>query len=150
MPSAPPSPQHGERCACCAQLNTATTTSTFSGGCYDDKGAFSGGCYDEKGDKIVAGYNAEMASLQAKMTLLQAEKASLLAEKASLKAEIAQCAEDKTNASTSNCPAGCVSVNATQRRQLLFGSIGAGGLRPCVDFLRSSCSLRGACPGKME
>ena len=115
MPSAPPSPQHGERCACCAQLNTATTTGTFSGGCYDDKGAFSGGCYDEKGDKIVAGYNAEMASLQAKMTLLQAEKASLLAEKASLKAEIAQCAEDKTNASTSNCPAGCVSVNATQR-----------------------------------
>ena len=31
-----------------------------------------------------------------------------------------------------NCPAGCVSVNARQRRQLLFGSIGAECPEGCV------------------
>ena len=35
-------------------------------------------------------------------------------------------------ASINNCPAGCVSVNARQRRQLLFGSIGAECPEGCV------------------
>ena len=35
-------------------------------------------------------------------------------------------------ASIINCPAGCVSVNARQRRQLLFGSIGAECPNGCV------------------
>ena len=87
----------------------------------------------------LASVKAENASLQADkvlmeadMTLLHAEKASLQAEKASLQAEIAQYAEDKTNASTSNCPAGCVSVNAPQRPQLLSGSIGVECPEGCV------------------
>ena len=87
----------------------------------------------------LASMKAENASLQADkvlmeadMTLLHAEKASLQAEKASLQAEIAQYAEDKTNASTSNCPAGCVSVNAPQRPQLLSGSIGVECPEGCV------------------
>ena len=49
-----------------------------------------------------------------------------------MQADMAQCAEDKTNASINDCPAGCVSVNARQQRQLLFGSVGAKCPEGCV------------------
>ena len=75
---------------------------------------------------------ADKVSMQADMASLQTEKASLLADKISMQAEIAQCAEDKTNPSINDCPAGCVSVNAGQQRQLLFGSIGARCPEGCI------------------
>ena len=75
---------------------------------------------------------AEKVSMQADMASLQAEKVSLQADKVSMQAEIAQCAENKTNASINDCPAGCVSVNAGQQRQLLFGSVGAECPEGCV------------------
>ena len=37
--------------------------------------------------------------------------------------DLAACPGSKACASSDDCPAGCVSVNARQRRQLLFGSI---------------------------
>lgn len=43
-----------------------------------------------------------------------------------------QLAWDFLKTASIDCPAGCVSVNARQRRQLLFGSIGAGCPKGCV------------------
>ena len=74
----------------------------------------------------------EMASLQAEKASLQADQVSMQADKVSMQAEITQCAEDKTNPSINDCPAGCVSVNAGQQRQLLFGSVGAECPEGCV------------------
>ena len=46
--------------------------------------------------------------------------------------DTAQLAWDFLKAASTDCPAGCVSVNARQRRQLLFGSIGAECPNGCV------------------
>jgi len=75
---------------------------------------------------------ADKVSMQADMASLQAKLVSMQADKVSMQAEITQCAEDKTNPSINDCPAGCVSVNAGQQRQLLFGSVGAECPEGCI------------------
>ena len=105
----------------------------FTAACYDDTGAMTmneTAKLQLMADKAsmtstVATRDATISALQADKAALQADKAALQADKAGLQADKAALQADKANPSINDCPAGCVSVNAGQQRQLLFGSIGA-------------------------
>ena len=112
----------------------------FTAACYDDTGAMTMNetaklqlMADKASmtstvatrDATISALQADKAALQADKAALQADKAGLQADKAGLQADKAALQADKANPSINDCPAGCVSVNAGQQRQLLFGSIGA-------------------------
>ena len=105
----------------------------FTAACYDDTGAMT---MNETAKLQLMADKASMTSTvatrDATISALQADKAALQADKAALQADKAALQADKANPSINDCPAGCVSVNAGQQRQLLFGSVGAECPEGCV------------------